>query len=161
MSWQPGDLLLFRVSSSSNWLDRLIGWGQRVIHAAPTDADYCHVAIIGPTADRMYQAAWPRIVNSALDCTTVNKTILLEAYRVKGITQGQIQSVLAAAQGRVGEHYDLLAILTFGILQLGKTAVCSQYAWQSFVDAGIVLCPFESLESPDDIAASPIIQRVN
>lgn len=160
MGIQPGDVLLFRATSSSNLLDRLICWGQRIIHAAPSDADYFHVGIVGNDVNHFYQAVWPKIANTVLDCTTINKTTIIEVYRVKGITVGQVQAVMATAQSRVGEWYDVLAILTFGMIQLGHTAVCSQYVWQCFLNAGLVLCPFEALESPDDIAASSLLQRV-
>jgi uncharacterized protein YycO len=157
---QPGDLLLFRVSKSSNWLDKLIGWGQRVIHQAPGDATYCHVAIFGPDAGSIFEAVWPRIHNVPLDVTKVQKNLILEVYRVKDITPAQVALVLAAAKKRVGARYDVLAILTFGILQFGRATVCSQYAYQCFLDAGIVLGQWEDLESPDDIAASGKLTRV-
>ena len=160
MNLRPGDLLLYRISGSSNWLDRLIGWGQRIAHQAPTKAAYCHVAIVGPDTESIYEAIWPRIHNTPIDIGKIQKTIVLEAYRVRGATPEQISRVMASAAARVGERYDALAILSFGLLQLGRATVCSEYAYQSFLDAGIVLCHWSSLESPDDIAASPLLERI-
>lgn len=160
MILRPGDLLLFRISASSNWLDRLIGWGQRKIHQAPTDASYCHVAIVGPDSLSIYEAVWPRIHNVVLEIEKIQKTLILETYRVKGITPEQVERVMAAAKRGVGKRYDVLAILTFGLLQMGPMAVCSQFAYECFLDADIVLCPWADLESPDNIAASPCLIRV-
>jgi hypothetical protein len=157
---QPADIVLYRVTGSSNWLDKLIGWGQRIIHQAPSKATYCHVAIVGPDTAHIYEARWPRIQNSLFDLSTIEKTLIVEVYRVKTMTPEQISGIMAAAHKRIGQRYDVLAILTFGILQIGPAAVCSQYVYECFLTANVVLCPWESLESPDDIAASALLERV-
>ncbi len=158
---QAGDILLFRVSKSSNWLDRLIGWGQKLIHEAPTDAAYCHVAFVGPDSGYMYEARWPKIRNVALDWTAIEKNITVEVYRVKGITADQIVKIMAYAKSQIGRSYDVLAILTMGMIQFGKGAVCSQYAYESFLAGGVVLRDWTNLESPDDIAASSLLQKID
>lgn len=160
ITYQPGDLLLFRVSSSSNWLDKLIGWGQKFIHEAPTDAEYCHVTIVGPDSGSMYEARWPKIQNGPLDLSKIQKNIIIEAYRVKNITPAQVQLVMEKAKSLVGRWYDILAILTMGKVQLGSSMVCSEYAYNCFLNAGIVLSSPDALESPDDIAASPLLMKL-
>lgn len=156
----PGDILLFRVSSSSNWLDKIIGWGQRVIHEAPTDAAYCHVALVGPDSSHMFEAKWPKIHNVPIDLKAIQKNIVLEVYRVKAITAQEVDQVMNFAQGRIGRRYDILAILTFGYVQIGPSAVCSQFVWESFTAAGLCLCPWRDLTSPDDIANSGLLEKV-
>ena len=157
---QLADILLFRVGPKSTLLDRLIGWGQRVIHQAPTKLEYCHVAMIGPDPDSLFEARWPRIHNILLDMPDLQLHNPVEVYRLKGITQQQVNTVLEYAKHREGEWYNLTAILTFGAIQLGHSAVCSQYVWECFTAAGVCLCPYEDLESPDDIAGSDKLERV-
>jgi hypothetical protein len=161
MNVRPGDLLLFRVSSSSNWLDKLIGWGQKVIHQAPTKAAYCHVALVGFNPLTMYEAKFPTIRLSPINLTGIQKSLILEVYRIKTITSEQITQVIGMAHRRLGEHYDWLAILTLGLLQIGPAAVCSQYIYECFLSANIILCPWSSLESPDNIANSQLLERID
>jgi hypothetical protein len=157
---KAGDVLLFRVSSSSNTLDRLIAWGQRIIHESPTTADYCHVALVGPDPEHMYEAKWPRIHNVPIDLGALQKNIILETYRNRNLTPEQIGLLMNYAQKHVGQRYDLLALLTLGYVQLGRTAVCSEFVWRAFTSAGVLLCPWSALESPDDIAASALLEKV-
>ena len=157
---QSGDILLYRVAAGSTWLDKLIGWGQKIIHQAPTNAEYCHVALVGPLSNWLYEAHWPKIRNVLIDWVAMTRRNTVEAYRVKDITPEQIKKVMIYADKRVGEWYGLLTILTFGIFQFGPSAVCSQYVWECFTAADIALCEFENLESPDDLAASKRLVRV-
>lgn len=156
----PGDLLLFRVSSSSNWLDKAIGWGQKVIHQAPTSDEYCHVAIVGPTPDCMYESAWPKIHNCPINLTSIQKNIILEVYRVKEATPEQIARVLAYCKSREGEWYPVISIATFGMINFGHAPYCSLLAWRAWLDASVILGPDETMVSPDDIAASTKLTRI-
>ena len=156
MDVQPGDLLLFRVTPGSTLLDKLIGWGQKRIHQAPTDAAYCHVAIVGPDAGSMYEAVAPKPHNIPIDWSKLTKRNTIDVFRVTGATPEQVAKVMAYCQKVVdaGTHYDWLAIATMGLVQLGRDCVCSQLAWQGWCDGDVILCDWQDLESPDDVAAS-------
>lgn len=160
MNVQPGDLLLFRVSSSSNWLDKAIGWGQRMIHQAPTDAEYCHVAIVGPDSDRMYEAVWPKFHNVPIDLGKIQKNLIVELYRVKDATPEQVAKVVNFCESLIGDMYPVISILTFGILTVGHAPYCSQAAWRAWMHADRILCQDERMVSPDDIAASSQLTRI-
>ncbi len=161
MNVEPGDILLFRVTSRSPLLDRLIGWGQKVIKQAPSSAAYCHAALVGPDSGRLYEARWPKIHNIPIDWETLRKRNPIEVYRVKDIRPEQVSAVLRFAENRVGRRYDVPAILTFGIIQFGHATVCSQFVWEAFTAADICLCPWEDLESPDDLATSHCLVRID
>lgn len=154
MNLQPGDLILYPVNSKSDWISRLVGWGQKLIHQAPSQESYSHVAIAGPDTAHMYEAYWPKI--------RVTNIRLQEAeiFRIKDITPEQVARMLDYCKSHVGEWYDLLGILTLGKIQIGGTKWCSQYAYYAALAAFIVLCPPEDVESPDDIAASPLLVRL-
>lgn len=131
-----------------------------MIHEAPTTAAYCHVALVGPDGSHLYEARWPKIHNVPIDLKSLQKNIILETYRVKGITHGEIQQVMNFAESRIGRRYDVLALLTFGYVQIGPSAVCSQFVWEAFTAAGRCLCEWRDLTSPDDIAASTCLEKV-
>jgi uncharacterized protein YycO len=157
MDVKPADIGLFRVTSDSGWFSKLIGWGQKWIGQAPTVVAYDH-AVIFDTPTSITEAFWPRVRRRDFDPIGYEG---LEVYRVKNITPDAVSKVLAYATSHLGEWYNLTGILTFGLVQLGHTAVCSQFVWEAFTAAGIVLCPYESLESPDDIGASSLLIRVS
>lgn len=160
MNARPGDILLFRVAPYSSLLDKLIGWGQKKIGQAPTELAYCHVALVGPDPLSIIEARWPRIHSVLLDLLTLQKHNPVEIYRVKGITDAQVDMVIRYAREHIGEVYDLAAVFTLGLVQFGHSTVCSQFVWEAFTAADILLCPYEDLTSPDDIAASPKLTRI-
>lgn len=160
MDVKPGDLLLFRVSSSSNWLDKAIGWGQKIIHQAPTTAAYCHVAVVGPDPESMYEAVWPKVHNTSFDLKDIEKTLIVEAYRIKGVTPQEVSQVMKYCFSQVGEWYPVASIATFGIINFGYAPYCSMLAWRAYLEAGRILCPDEKMVSPDDLAASSLLERV-
>ena len=85
----------------------------------------------------------------------------IEVYRLKQeLTQDQLTKIFTYANSQIGKWYNFLGVLTGGFIQIGPIAFCSQFTWQAFTYAGIVLCPWEELESPDDIAASPLLNRI-
>jgi len=144
------------VTPGSTPLDKLIGWGQKVIHQALTDAAYCHVAIVGPTADQMYEAVVPKVHHIPIDWEKLTKRNTVDVFRVNNVTPEQVARVMAYCKKEEdgGEWYDWLAIASMGFLQFGRASVCSQLGWNAWADADVVLCDTADLESPDDIAAS-------
>ena len=160
MEVKAGDILLFRVIPDSTLLDKLIGWGQNRLGEPRAKGNYCHAAMVGPDAGHIYEARWPRFHNVPIDASDLIKRNVVEVYRIRGITSDQITKMLASAQDHVGEFYDLAAIFTFGMIQLGGTIYCSQAVWRDALAAGIVLWPFEKLESPDDLANSENLEYI-
>jgi len=160
---QPGDLILFRVGPTSTWLDRMIGRAQKWIGEDPPSVkEFCHVGIVGPGGNTIIEARWPKVKIGPLDLPDLLTRNPIDFYRVKDIPPEQVSAVLAYAVTQLGQWYDFAAIATFGFIQLGHAAVCSQYVWEWFLNgAGIELCKWSPLISPDDIAGSSITRRLN
>jgi hypothetical protein len=164
---QPGDLLLFRVGPGSPFLGKLIGWGQKVIGQAPTKAAYDHVALAGRIRGEIVEAYWPRVRVREYDPEGDPN---VELYRDPNATPQQIDSIMTYAYAHKGEWYNLTGLLTFGLVQLGHSVVCSQFAWKCYMGsdyttagytpAGITLCPPARLITPDDIAGSASLIKV-
>lgn len=160
---QEGDIALFRVGKTSTILDRLIGKFQKLIGEDPPGVEeFCHAALVGPMANTLIEARWPKVKTGPLDLPDLLTRNPIDFYRVKDITPEQVQKVLAYAKSDIGQPYDLPAIFTFGKIQLGGHLVCSQYVWKWFLNgAGIELCKYSPLISPDDLAGSSITQLVD
>ena len=153
----PGDLILYRVCEGCNFLDRLIGLGQKWIHQAPSKNAYCHVGIVGPDSEHIYEAAWPAVRNRAFDLKDPPKGITLEVYRVKDSTPAQIAAVMDYCRRAVGQTYDVVALFTLGLISVRHSPYCSLLAWRAWINAGVLLCADEYMVTPDDIAASALL----
>lgn len=140
-------------------LDRLIGWAEPKIGEGTKQAEYCHAAIVG-YGSNIIEARWPKVRTGPLDLLDLEKRNPVEIYRVKDITYEQQQAVVGFALGDLNKWYDVGCIFTLGFVQLGHAGVCSEYVWRWFVKEKIVLCDPSNLISPDDLAGSPIITRV-
>lgn len=156
---QPGDILCWRVSSEASWYQRLIGWGERRLKQVNSDKyNYFHVGFVGPGVFHYYESKPPVICNSDVPDPLPS---YIEVYRLKvPLTPTQLSKIWSYANSQLGKWYNFLGVLTGGFIQIGSIAFCSQFTWQAYTYAGIVLCPWESLESPDDIANSQILYRV-
>lgn len=156
---RPGDILLWRVVPGATWFERLIGWGEKFLHQiGSTNVNYYHVGFVGPGVFKYYESRVPVICNSDIPNPLPEN---IEVYRLKTpLTGDQLAKIYSYANSQLGKWYNLLGVLTGGFIQIGSFAFCSQYTWQAFTYAGIVLCPWESLESPDDIAASSMLERI-
>jgi hypothetical protein len=156
---KPGDILMFKIAPGASWIDRLIGWGERRLGQTNSDkVNYYHVGFVGPGVFKFYQSKSPCICNSDMPVPLPDH---IEVYRLKvELTDDQLKSIFTYANSQLGKWYNFLGVLTGGFIQIGNFSYCSQFTWQSFTYAGIVLCPWESLESPDDIAASSLLERV-
>ena len=160
MNIESGDLILFRVTQSANWFDRLIAYGQRLIHEAPTSADYCHVAIAAENPYEIYEARWPKIHKCPFEIAKVSRGLVVEVYRVKGKTTEQVAKVMDYCRSQLGEWYPVSAILSFGRFQFGKGPYCSQLAWRAWQQADVLLFPYEAMQPPDAIPASDKVDRI-
>jgi uncharacterized protein YycO len=105
-----------------------------------------------------YQSKPPRICNSDIPKDLPKH---IEVYRLKvPLTDDQLAKIFSYANSQIGKWYNFIGVLTFGMVQIGSVAFCSQFTWQAYTYAGIVLCPWETLESPDDIANSALLEKV-
>ncbi len=155
MTIQPGDILCWKAGPGSSWLDRLVAWAQAI---ANDHGDYYHVGFVGPGVFHFYQSKPPVICNSDIPKDLPD---YVEVYRLKTpLTTEQLAKIFSYANSQLGKWYNFLGVISFGTIQIGSVAYCSQFVWQSYTYAGIVLCPWENLRSPDDIAASDLLVRV-
>ena len=120
--------------------------------------DYYHVGFVGPGVFHFYQSKPPRICNSDIPQDLPD---YIEVYRMKvSLTDDQLAKIFSYANSQVGKWYNFIGVISFGMIQVGSFAFCSQFTWQAYTYAGVVLCPWETLQSPDDIAGSSLLYRV-
>lgn len=155
---QPGDILLWRVDPRAPVLDRLIGWGEKLIkQRGPQDSQYYHVAFVSQDVTQMYSSQPPMI-----DLYPVPDPIEdhIEIYRLKNPLAASWPDIFKYAESRRGRIYPFLGVLTAGWLS-GNLEFCSQYTEDSFACGQVVLSSAIRFTSPDDIASSPSLVRIN
>jgi hypothetical protein len=156
---QPGDLLLFRVLPSAPAWDKLIGWGERMLKQSnAAKKNYYHVAFVSPDTKKMWSAQ-PLTLN--LYDIPDPLPPYIEVYRtIDPLTPDQLTKIFEYAESVKGTWYNWVGVGTAGYVQLGHFLYCSQFTWIAYSKPGVYLCPFEFLESPDDIALSPLIKFI-
>lgn len=157
---ESGDIILFRVKTSSGLSAKFIAWGQKVIGMAPSKSSYSHVALVDLDTDLIIEARWPKVKISTIDWTIWNKEYDIQLFRVKKVTEIEIQQATLFAKSCVGEWYDLPSFL-FGWIQFKHTQICSTLAANSWKAAKRYFkTENNGFVTPDMIAADPLIWRV-
>jgi len=156
----PGDLLLFKVKSSSSLVSKFIGWGQKVLGHAPTKSEYCHVALVAFDPTYLMEARWPKTRIWKIDWSYLNKEYDVQLFRVKNVTPRQQLDAIHWAEDHLGEWYDLPELLG-GWIAFKHAQICSTYVTQAEKAAGIIFKTEENgFITPDEVAADPLIWRV-
>ena len=156
---QAADILAYRIKPRSPLVSELVALGERLLGEQNGKQAFSHVAIVDENGTGFYEAYWPAVRWRPLHWSVENKTEQIEVFRFPGLSPGQLADILSYARRHVGERYDILAILTFGMVTNHHAAVCSEYVWRAYHAAGITLCPWEKLVSPDEISGSKFLQR--
>lgn len=158
---QPGDILLFRTTKNSPLHDKFIAVAEWLVGEKMTKHSYHHVAMMG-VDNQVFEAIWKGTVCHPLE--DVDKTGLIEAYRVKNATDVQIQEALEWAQANLGKKYDFVGLfLGWAGLDQKHAEICSTYVGHAWKAAGVQLTrkAHERIYSPDDIAANKkVLKRV-
>jgi len=156
----PGDLLLFKVKSSSSLTDKFIGWGQKILGHAPTKSEYCHVALVAFDPCWIMEAKWPKTRIWKIDWEELHKDYDIELYRVKNVTTRQRLDAIHWAEDHLNEWYDVLELLN-GWVNVRHAEICSTYVAKAWRTAGIHFkMNKNNFITPDEIAASSLIERI-
>jgi len=152
---KPGDVLLYRVTPNSPWHDKLIAWGEKLMGKKFTKNSYCHVAMVDYDTDLILEAVWPKTHVVRFPGKSKNP---VEVYRVKDATPEQISKAIDWAHKNLGLWYNV-GLLFFGLFPSKHKVVCSTYVDHAWDSAGLSLGDGK-LFSPDEVAASPMLERV-
>lgn len=156
----PGDLLLFKIKPASSIIDKLIGWGQKVMGFAPTKAAYCHVALVAFDPLFVMEAVWPKTRISKIDWEEYNQKYEIQLFRVKNVTPRQQLDAIHWAEDHLNEWYDLPSFL-FGWIQFKHSEVCSTFVTKAERAAKVYFKTEKNgFITPDMVAADQAIERV-
>jgi len=157
---KQGDLLLFKVKPSSPIVDKLVGWGQKLLGHAPTKAEYCHVALVAFDPTYVMEARWPKTRIAKIDWVKWDKEDTLELFRVKNATPRQILDAIQYCEDNLGKWYNVLELLG-GWVNIRHAEICSTFVQKAYKSAGIEFKTNASgFVTPDEIAASPLLERI-
>lgn len=146
---RPGDVVLYPVSGRSGWTSRLVAAGELLLGAGRGLEQYSHAAILDVDGHQ-FEAKWPKTGRFKVDHSRP-----LEIWNVGNPSDSQRRDILNWCREHEGEWYNMIGLLSFGLLGLKRTAVCSQFVGLSYGAArpGIKI-PFEGkrILSPNAIA---------
>jgi hypothetical protein len=163
---RPGDVLLYKPKSVFHISAWFITWAQNVIGKNPiSGAKYCHVALVDSDTDYILESKWPKSHRVKLDWNKLDKAYDIELWRVREVTQSQIDKILEWASANLGEWYDL-GLFIWGLFDMKHMEVCSTFVEKSLQNAGLALVPKKIIAgnkeflTPDEIAAQPFLKRI-
>jgi hypothetical protein len=86
----------------------------------------------------------------------------IEVYRfIVPFTPAGLLKMWTYANSQKGTGYNYIGVLTAGFIQIAGKPFCSELVWRIATYAGVVICPWRTCLSPDDIAASLLLKRVS
>lgn len=162
---RPGDILLYRPKSVFHVSAWFIAWAQNVTGKTPHNVTYCHVAIVDENTDNMLESRWPKSHCIPIDWKKLDKEYKIELWRVKKVTQDQIDKALEWAHENVGQWYDL-GLFIWGWIDTKHEEVCSTFVSKAWANAGIEFKQIKkigvgTLITPDEIAGNTdLIKRI-
>lgn len=147
MDLQPGDIVLYPVTPRSELLSKLVAIGEMLLGAGKSNDSYSHAAV-WESDGWEYEAKWPRTGYYRIDHRRP-----IEVWRIEGMTQDQRKKIIHWCATHCGEWYNLIGLLTFGLIGFHRTAVCSQFVGRAYAAAGVHIgLEGKRLLSPNAIA---------
>lgn len=143
MTPQPGDVILYPANGKSAWSSRLVAAGEILAGLGGGLEQYSHAAIFDVDGYQ-YEATFPTTRRSLIDTSRT-----YEVWNIGEPTHEQRRKILAWCMRHEGRFYNLIGVLTFGLIRLPDTYYCSQFACFAYAHAGIIAG--DSIMSPDSI----------
>ena len=140
-------------------LDRLIGWGERRLGEVGSDtANYYHVSMVGVDPLHYYESKPGGVCNTPMP-NPLPPYIEVRRF-INPLTDIQLKSMWAYANSQLGVGYNYIGVITGGLVEVLGKPFCSELVWRMGTYAGVVVCPWKTCLSPDDIAASPLLAPI-
>ena len=155
----PTDILLWRIGPGDSWVDRFVGWGERLTGQANSSVvNYFHIAMVGVDSLHYYDSAPGGVKNSLIP---IPFQANVEVYRfINPIALDQQAKMWAYANSQLGVGYNYVGVLTAGLVEILGKPFCSELVWRMATYAGVVMCPWKTCLSPDDMAASALLKKI-
>ncbi len=148
MKIRQGDVIMYPVTGRSGLTSKLVAIGELLFGAGHGFEQYSHVAIASKRPGYQWEWKWPWSGEYHID-----KNRPYEVWRIGNPTEEQREKILEYCARHRGEWYNMIGLLTFGLLGLKRTAVCSQGAGRAYAHAGIRIgAEGKPLLSPNAIA---------
>jgi len=163
-AWKPsplpllGDIVAYPVGPWSAWQSKVIAVGELVLAVGTEPIQYSHIGILSRWTEGRadYEAQFPRVREFAIPPARP-----FDIFQLPGLTAGQRSTILAYCRSHLGEWYNLIGVLTAGLIMPRNQAFCSEFAGQAYAAAGLLI-PFEHERAlfPDAVADWPKAQKI-
>jgi len=152
-----GDIVCWGVTKKSDWFSRLLAWyfvrfGQG---GSSNKQSYSHSAIYAGykyNKHWVFESTWPLsrlyyIPDSDLE------NYIITVFRLENFSGSEIDKIMEWGYINSGKLYDILEIITFGLINLKPWNTCSEFVKQAYLDCFDLLLgkPKEYLLSPNEL----------
>lgn len=129
---RTGDLIAYPVTPHSSITSKIVGIAEMLRGIGKGDVMYSHVAGKAADAGMQYEQKWPRA-----GLYTIDHSRRYQVWRIGDPTPAQTAKAVAWWEAHRGDRYNILGLLTAGILGLPHEEVCSQFYADGWHAAGI------------------------
>jgi uncharacterized protein YycO len=145
MDPQPGDIIIYPAGPTSQLSSRIIIAGEIMAGFGSGLEMYSHASVYAGSG-MQYEATFPKTRLSKIDNSRV-----YEIWNLNNPTPEQRSKIIEWCKAHVGVFYNLIGVVTFGILSFPGSYYCSQFACLAYNSVG--LHPGDRIMSPDSIPA--------
>ncbi len=143
-----GDIVLYPAGPKSEFSSRLVIAGEIMAGLGAGLEMYSHAAILANSPGYQFEAKFPFTGWFKIDTSRS-----YEIWRIGNPTLNQRAQIINWCKSRLGKLYNIVGVLTFGLIELPDTYYCSQFACLAYASAG--LHPGDKIMSPDSIPQYP------
>lgn len=140
----PGDIILYPAGPKSALSSRLVVAGEIIAGMGGGMKMYSHAAVLAESPGYQYEATFPLTGKFKIDTSRP-----YEIWRIGDPTDAQRATILNWCIKHIGDLYNLIGVMTFGLIALPNTYYCSEFACMAYSWAG--LHPGDKIMSPDSI----------
>lgn len=128
-------MILFPVTPHSSLASRIVAAAEIVCGVGWGLEGYSHCAIMSEKPGFQWEAKWPRV---GLYPTQQSRP--REVWRIEGLTLDQRRLILEYCATQQGNRYNVIGLLSYGLLAPRHQEVCSQLVGNAYEHAKRPLC---------------------
>ena len=132
MNPRAGDLIAYVVTPQSPWTSKAVAVMQIIRGLGKGDVIYSHVAAWAADRDQQYEQVWPRAGLNPIDFSRA-----FEVWRIGDPSPAQTALAVRWWKAHLDDRYNMIGLLTGGLLGLPHEEVCSQYYADGWHAAGV------------------------
>lgn len=147
---RPGDIIIYSPNNKTKKiLSFVVSFLSRFVSGSwiNNGKSFNHIAIASDKLNCQFESTFFTVKETKIKFDSYDIMVLK-----KDITEKQREIIINHCKRNLGKIYDLLAILTIGLINIKNSYVCSELVYDAYKKAGVILSKrSQKLISPNEI----------